>query len=94
MKRTLPAFALLLISGAAAAQTVEPVGKGYAIHKPCEPTISVQPDGRGGWTSIQQGRPTTHIDPQPSPRGGTGYRVWSSEPGTPATVIPPTGERR
>lgn len=85
----LSTLALLLFAGAAVAQTVEPFGQGYAIRKPGEPTISVQPDGRGGWTSIQQGRPTMHVDPQPSPRGGTEYRVWSSEPGTPATIIPP-----
>jgi hypothetical protein len=88
MKRLV--LALALLAAPASAQTIEPVGKGYAIHKPGEPTVSVQPDGRGGWTSIQQGRPTIHADPAPSPRGGTEYRVWSNQPGSSTIVIPPT----
>lgn len=83
-------LALLALAAPATAQPVEPFGapSGYAIRKPGEPTISVQPDGRGGFTAIQQGRPTTHVDPRPSPRGGTEYRVWSNQPGSPSTILP------
>jgi hypothetical protein len=46
-----------------------------------------QPNGRSGYTAIQQGNPNgwTHYDRTTN----GGWRIWSDKPGALVTILPP-----